>query len=268
MDERTGLTRGFPVGSAALVTYLMAGYPDRETSLASLREAARAGADVIEVGVPYGDALADGPIIADAAHVAIHASGAGFGLEETVALTAEFLRDPGTDEVPPVALMTYLNPMLRLGLEQVAGMAHEAGVAGFIVPDMPPDNPMAGQWLAGAAEAGLQTVFLVAPTSTPERLALAGSMTSGFLYCVPTTGTTGERDSVSGDLDALVSRARKHTTAPVAVGFGIGTPQQASQAARVADGVVVGSAIVRRQQDPMAVGSFIREMAAAVHGAR
>ena len=265
-SERSGLTRGFCDKHASLVTYLMAGYPDRDTSLAALRAAARAGADVIELGVPYGDALADGPVIVRAAHEAMQGNPGGFGLVEAISLAAEFIADPGIDEAPPVALMTYLNPMLRAGLAVVARSAADAGISGFIVPDMPPDNPMAQRWLKEAGTAGLQTVFLVAPTSTTERLAIVGQAASGFVYCVSTTGITGERDSVAEGLGELVARVREHTSLPVAVGFGVGNADQATRIAHVADGVIVGSAIVRRQEDPEVVGTFVSELAEAVHG--
>ncbi|MDP2181649.1 MAG: tryptophan synthase subunit alpha [Actinomycetota bacterium] len=284
------LTEAFRKGRPALVTYLMGGYPDRATSLESLRAAAAAGADVIELGVPYGDALADGPVIVRAANVARRVEG-GFGLREAIALAAEFLghgarsehsagvedaellvapaedrerRAPCPEETPPLALMTYYNPMLRLGLERTAQLARDAGVAGFIVPDMPPD--VAGDWLS--VSGGLDTVFLVAPTSTYERLALVGQRSSGFVYCVSTTGVTGERSELPPELAGFVARVREHTQLPLAVGFGVGTPQQAAGVAALADGVVVGSAIVRRQGDPAAVGQFVSELADAVHGAQ
>jgi tryptophan synthase alpha chain len=241
----------------------MAGYPDRATSLASLKEAARAGADVIELGVPYGDALADGPTIVRAAHTAMQAASGGFGLPEAVDLAGEFLADPGATEAPPLALMTYYNPVLKMGEAECVERARAAGISGFIIPDMPPD--VAGSWLSVAE--GLDTVFLVAPTSTSERLALVGESSGGFVYCVSTTGITGERDSLPEGLTDLVARVRAHTPLPVAVGFGVGTPEQARSVARIADGVIVGSAIVKRQDDPAAVGEFIGELAEAVRSA-
>jgi tryptophan synthase alpha chain len=238
----------------------MAGYPDRATSLASLRAAARAGADVIELGVPYGDPLADGPVIAEAAQVA-RAQEGGFGLVHALQVAHAFICDPGVDEAPPLVVMTYLNPLMRLGLAEAAGRMREAGVAGVIVPDMPPEA--AGPWLAVAG--GLDTMFLAAPTSTDERLARVGAASAGFVYCASSVGTTGERDELTRDLAALVARVRAHTTLPVAVGFGIGSPEQASEVAALADGVIVGSAIVRRQPDPAEVERFVRALAEAVH---
>ncbi len=255
----TGLSRGFPADRAALVVYLMAGYPDRETSFAALRAAAGAGADVIELGVPYGDPLADGPVIADAAKVAREG---GFGLAESIDLAAEFVAT--VPAAPPVALMTYLNPLMRAGLPRAATAIREAGVGGVIVPDMPPEA--ARPWLA--VSAGIDTVFLVAPTSTDERLATVGAASAGFVYCVSTTGVTGERAALPPEIATLVERVKRHARLPVAVGFGVGGPDQAAAVARIADGVVVGSAVVRRQREPEAVGAFVASLATAVRGAR
>jgi tryptophan synthase alpha chain len=261
-DTPSRLTSAFPRGRAALVTYLMAGYPDRATSLASLRAAAGAGADIVELGVPYGDPLADGPVIAEAARVAREQEG-GFGLAEAIALAAEFVGTTGPAPAPPVVLMTYLNPLMRFGLPRAAEAIREAGVAGVIVPDMPPEA--ARPWLG--VSAGIDTVFLVAPTSTDDRLTVVAAASAGFVYCVSATGVTGERDDVAAGLEALVSRIRARTALPVAVGFGVGTPEQAGEVARVADGVIVGSALVRRQHDPVAVGEFVRGLRRVVEGA-
>ena len=182
-----GLSRAFSHGRPALVAYLMAGYPTREESLAALRILADAGADLIELGVPYSDPLADGPVIRDAADAARAAAGGTFGLAETIDLAREFIADAG-DDAPPVALMTYLNPLMRAGMPSVASAMRDAGIGGVIVPDLPPE--MAGPWLV--ASEGIDTVFLVAPTSTPERLAKVGSASRGFVYCVSSTGVTGE----------------------------------------------------------------------------
>ena len=257
--EEGRLTAAFPREGAALVTYLMAGYPDRATSLRSLLAAARAGADVIELGVPYGDPLADGPVIAEAARVARSQEG-GFGLAESIELAAELRAACPAETCPPLVVMTYLNPLMRFGLPRAAAAMRDAGVSGVIVPDMPPES--AGPWLAAAG--GLDTVFLVAPTSTPERIAAVAGASSGFIYCVSTTGITGERSELDAGLADLVARVRAASSLPVAVGFGVGTPEQAAAVARIADGVIVGSAIVRRQGDPADVEKFVAELRAAV----
>lgn len=258
------LARGFAHGRPALVVYLMAGYPDRVRSLEALHAVADAGADVVELGVPYADPLADGPVIRDAAEAARSANPGGFGLAETIELAGEFVavRTAAGMTAPPVALMTYLNPIMRMGFAVAAERMQEAGIGGVIVPDMPPDS--AGPWLASARE--LDTVFLAAPTSTPERLSKVGQASSGFLYCVSTTGVTGERAELPSDLTELIQRVKASTTLPVAVGFGVSTPEQAALVARSADGVVVGSAVVRRQGDPAKLAAFVRDLAEAVHG--
>jgi tryptophan synthase alpha chain len=266
-DVASGLGRGFAHGSPALVAYLMAGYPDRARCLEALRAVADAGADVIELGVPYADPLADGPVIVAAAEEARAANPGGFGLTETLSLARDFLAE--RPDAPPIALMTYLNPMLRFGLPKVAVTAREAGVSGFIVPDLPPDSPMAGQWLTSAREHGIDTVFLVAPTSTPDRIATVAEASRGFIYVVSALGVTGERAAISselGDLVASVKAARGERRVPVAVGFGVSTAEQAADVARVADGVIVGSALVRRQADIEALRTFVAGLAAAVHG--
>jgi tryptophan synthase alpha chain len=241
----------------------MGGYPTRADSLSAMHALAEAGADVIELGIPYSDPLADGPVIREAADEARAAAGGAFGLAETISLAAEFTGEAG-ESAPPVVLMGYLNPLMRMGLPKAAAAMKDAGVAGVIVPDLPPD--MAGPWLA--ASMGLDTVFLVAPTSTPERLAKVGVMSRGFVYCVSTTGVTGERSELPTELAELVSRVKAATPLPVAVGFGVSTPEQAAIVARNADGVVVGSAIVRRQRDADELRAFVGDLAAAVHEAR
>ncbi len=241
----------------------MGGYPDRATSLEALHALADAGADVIELGIPYADPLADGPTIRDAADAAREAAGGAFGLAETIELAADFLAQ-AVGEAPPLVLMGYLNPLMRMGLPKAASAIRDAGVSGVIVPDLPPD--MAGPWLA--ASTGIDTVFLAAPTSTPKRLAKVGQMSRGFVYCVSTTGVTGERSELPSDLAALVARVQEATELPVAVGFGVSTPEQAAVVARSADGVVVGSAIVKRQDDIRNLEAFVRELADSVHASR
>lgn len=255
------LGRAFACGHPALVVYLMAGYPDRAGSLAALHAVAQAGADIIEIGVPYSDALADGPIIVRAANAAMQAAPQGFGLTHAIDLAEEFLAGAG-DDAPPVALMTYANPVHHMGYATAAARMRESGISGVIIPDMP--TSVARPWLDVAE--GLDTVFLAAPTSTPERLDEIGRMSGGFVYCVSTTGITGERAELPPELTSVVQRVREQTALPVAVGFGISTPGQAAGVACIADGVIVGSAAVRRQDDVRALGDFVSELARAVHG--
>lgn len=265
------VSEAFAPGRPALVTYLMAGYPDRATSLAGVRAAASAGADLIELGVPYGDPLADGPTIVAAATAAREANPGGFGLAETLDLAEELTADPAT---PPVVLMTYLNPMLRFGLPALAARAAAAGVAGFIVPDLPVDNPFATAWTAQARAVGLDTVFLAAPTSTDERLRAVASGSTGFIYCVSSVGVTGERATLPPDLSDLVGRARAARGAvatPIVVGFGISTPEQAARVASLADGVIIGSALIDLVSNSVdadaacaAAGDLVRAASAAI----
>jgi len=249
----------FRQGRPALITYVMAGYPDRATSLEALRAAARGGADLIELGVPYGDPLADGPVIAEAAAVACAGEG-GFGLVHAIQVAEAFVRDPGVEHAPPVVAMTYMNPVMRLGLKDTAERLRAAGIVGVIIPDMPPEA--AGPWRQ--VSDGIETVFLTAPTSTDDRLAIVAAASSAFIYCVSAVGTTGERESLAAGLADQVERVRRHTDLPVAVGFGVSTAAHAAQVAAIADGVIVGSAIVKRQADPRQVETFVRELAAAV----
>jgi tryptophan synthase alpha chain len=237
----------------------MGGYPDRDGALAAL-EAAAPRADLIELGVPYGDPLADGPTIREAGWESL---GQGFGLADAFELARDLTGGtPGGKDgaLPPIALMTYYNPMLQTGLAETAAAAAGAGVEGFIVPDLPPDA--ADDWLA--ASQGLDTVFLVAPTSTPARIRLAVERSRGFVYCVSSLGVTGVREELPADLTDFVRRVRGATDLPLAVGFGIGTPEMAAKVAAIADGVVVGSAIVAVQDDPQAVGTIVAELASAL----
>jgi tryptophan synthase alpha chain len=240
----------------------MGGYPDRAGSLEALRVLAEAGVDVIELGVPYTDPLADGPVISSAGAAARKAAGGVFGLAETIELAREFIAEAG-EQAPPVVLMGYLNPLMRMGYRAAADAIAEAGIRGVLMPDLPPG--MAGPWL-DASDGSLETVFLAAPTSTPERLSMIGALSRGFVYCVSTTGVTGERGELPPGLADLVERVKQATDLPVAVGFGVSTPEQAATVAERAEGVVVGSAIVKRQYDVAELRRFVSELAHAVHG--
>ena len=179
----------------------------------------------------------------------------GFCLADALDLAAEFTS--AEEDTPPIALMTYYNPMLQMGLETVAERALTAGVGGFIVPDLPVE--VAEEWLS--VSEGLDTVFLVAPTSTPERMRLVGERSQGFVYCVSSLGVTGVRDELPPGLLDLVNRVREHTDLPIAVGFGVGTPDMAAKVGQIADGVIVGSAVVAKQEDPEAIGDIVKALA-------
>jgi tryptophan synthase alpha chain len=222
-------------GRAALMPYMMAGYPDREASLAIAAAYADSGADLIELGVPFSDPLADGPTIHAAATAAL-AAGA------TLATALEVCRSVA-DRLP-VVLMVYANMIVsRGGAAEFAGLARAAGAAGAIVPDLPLDE--AGEVREAFDAEGLALVPLVAPTTAPERRARICAAARGFVYVVSSVGTTGERAEIPASLAELVNATKADATTPVAVGFGIGTPEQAAEVGRIADGVIVGSRLVR-----------------------
>jgi tryptophan synthase alpha chain len=224
---------------AALMPYLMAGYPDLDRSREIARAYVRGGADLIELGVPFSDPLADGPVI-HAAGVA--ALAAGVHVADALSVVREV-----ADEVP-VVVMCYANLVLVRGLERFADMLVSVGASGLIVPDLPLEEAPAT--LAALDARGLALVPLVAPTTPDERLAQIGARARGFLYTVSVTGTTGERAANDGGLADVVARARANTAVPVAVGFGISTPEQAAAAAEAgAAGVIVGSRLVRAAED-------------------
>jgi tryptophan synthase alpha chain len=239
--------------------YLMGGFPDLEASLQIGRACARAGADLLELGVPFSDPLADGPVIHAAGTAALRA---GATVGSVIQLAGELAR-----EGPPVLLMCYSNQILARGLERFADMLAEAGASGLIVPDLPLEEADAA--LTACDERGLALVPLVAPNTPDERLERIGSRARGFVYVVSLRGTTGERSSLADALPALIERTRVRTTVPVAVGFGIGTPDQARAAADAgADGVIVGTRLVRAAADERepaeAVGTLVREFAEAL----
>lgn len=220
----------------ALMPYLTVGFPER-TSTPDLVEAlAAAGADIFELGVPFSDPLADGATIQRASQQAL-ANGVNlpFCIETVAGLRARGVQ-------APLLLMGYFNPFFRYGVEKVCADAAAAGVDGLIVPDLPPAE---AQELHAAARAnGLDLIFFVAPTSSQERMAQAGRLGSGFLYCVSLAGVTGARSSLSDDLEPFLQRVRQHTDLPLVVGFGISTPDHVARVAKSAQGAIVGSALI------------------------
>jgi tryptophan synthase alpha chain len=245
--------------SAALMPYLMGGFPDLPASREIGRAYAQAGADIVELGVPFSDPLADGPVIHAAATAALRR---GASLEHVLRVCAAIAQDI------PVVVMCYANVILARGLERFTDALLERGASGLIVPDLPLEE--APEMLDACDQRGLALVPLVAPTTPEERLGRIGSQARGFLYTVSLTGTTGERASLDGGLATVISRARAHTRVPVAVGFGIGSPEQAAAAAQAgADGVIVGSRLVRaagEADDPAeAVRELVRGFSDALH---
>jgi tryptophan synthase alpha chain len=249
-------------GEKALIAYIMAGDPSLQETESLVLELEKAGADIIELGVPFSDPIADGPVIQKAAERALRS---GTSLKK-ILQSVKILR---TRTQIPLVLMAYYNTIHALGETAFCTEAVAAGVDGLIVPDMPPEE--AGLLEPSAADAGLRVIFLLAPTSTPARRAMVAGRSRGFLYYVSLTGITGARLTDLEDVRRNVMKIRQVTDVPVAVGFGIATPQDAAQVAMIADGVIVGSAIVRRigehQQDPglpELVGQFVRSLKAAM----
>ncbi|MFN2195426.1 MAG: tryptophan synthase subunit alpha [Anaerolineales bacterium] len=222
---------------AALMPYFTLGFPDPQSSVEIVAAIAASGADLIELGVPFSDPLADGPTIQHSTQVALEQG-------TTPAVCLELvgqIRARGVEQ--PLLLMGYINPMLAYGLPRFIEHAAAAGADGLIVPDLPPEE--AGEIQALCAAAGLALVFLAAPNSSAARLAVVAENSSGFLYLVSLTGVTGARAQLPPDLADFIQRARATTDLPLAVGFGISSPQQAASVGEQADGVIVGSALIR-----------------------
>jgi tryptophan synthase alpha chain len=226
-------------GRAALIGYLPVGYPSVPGSVTAVRTMIDAGVDVVELGMPYSDPVMDGPIIQRAADAALRG---GTRVRDTIAAVEQI-----SGRGAPVLVMTYWNLVLRYGVEAYARDLASAGGAGLITPDLIPDE--AAEWLASSDDHGLDRVFLVAPSSTPERLASTAAASRGFVYAASTMGVTGERATVGSRAEQLVADARAAGAERVCVGVGVSTPEQAAQVASYADGVIVGSALVRTLVD-------------------
>lgn len=223
-------------GRAGLVTFLTAGDPDPAVSAAILKGLPAAGADLIELGMPFSDPMADGPAIQKSS---LRALGAGMTLEKTLSLVADFRRG---DDATPIILMGYFNPIYAFGVEPFLAAAKTAGVDGLIIVDLPPEEE--ADLCLPARKAGLNFIFLTAPTTDDARLPRVLAKASGFVYYVSITGITGTASASASDIGGAVARLRRHTDLPVAVGFGIKTAEQAAEVAAVADAAVVGSALV------------------------
>ncbi len=229
------LARTRSEGRAALVGYLPVGYPDLDTSIAAMVAMVEGGVDIVEVGVPYSDPLMDGPVIQHAGEVAL----AGGTRTRHVFEAVQAIVAAGA----PALVMTYWNPIEQYGVSRFAADLAGAGGAGLITPDLIPDE--AGAWLDAATDNDLDRVFLIAPSSTPERLAATVRACRGFVYAASTMGVTGVRSAVGDTARVLVERAREVTDLPLCVGLGVSTGAQAAEVGAFADGVIVGSALVR-----------------------
>ena len=247
-------------GRAALVPYLTAGDPDTRRTVEYARALGEGGADLVELGVPFSDPLADGPVLQRAAERAL---ASGTRLSDVLDCAAEISRSG-----LPVVLMTYVNPVLRRGWERFARDAAASGVSGVILTDVPPEE--AEPFLPAAAKEDLGTVFLVAPTSGEARLRAAVAATTGFLYCVSRLGVTGERAALSDSFRPVLERVRAFSDLPVGLGFGISTAEHAREAGRLADGVIVGSRImtlVESAESPEHAAETLRRTAAEMRRA-
>jgi tryptophan synthase alpha chain len=257
--ERIGEAFAASGKRAALMPYLMAGYPTLEESLRIGEMCVQAGADVIELGVPYSDPLADGPVIHAAGTQALAGGANMAGVLEVARALAPSV---------PVVMMCYANMVFAPGALEFIERLAQSGACGLIVPDLPLEE--AEEVREGCDSRGLALVPLVAPTTPPERLRAIGARARGFLYTVSVVGTTGERDVLQERLAEIIARAKASTEVPVALGFGISTPEQARQAADAgADGVIVGTRLVRAAgEDPDSVGELVGELAAALAAPR
>jgi tryptophan synthase alpha chain len=238
-------------GKRAFVAFVTAGDPSLERTIEVALQLEEGGADVLELGVPFSDPLADGPVIQRASERALQRG-------TTLVRVLDAVRRIREKSSLPLLLFTYVNPVLRFGLKEAAAAARDAGVDGVLLTDVPPEE--ASAWIEIARAADLDTVFLAAPTSPEPRLRRVADASRGFVYAVSRTGVTGEKDALSADAGPLVGRLRALTSEPVALGFGISTPEQVAAAASVADGVVVGSALVRflEEQPKGDVGAHVR----------
>ena len=234
---RAAFDRCRSAGESALVTYVMGGDPDPSTSLAMALSCVEGGADLLELGVPFSDPIADGPTIQAAAQRALSR---GTTLEDVLAIAA---RVRARSQIP-IALMGYLNPMIAGGVDRLVAGCAQAGVDALIVPDLLPEE--AGLLAPAAASRGVRLVYLLAPTSNPARVEAAARAATGFLYYVSVTGVTGARRELPPEIGPLVAAVRRATPLPVVIGFGVSSPEQARALGPLADGVVVGSAIIDR----------------------
>ncbi|MFB0559000.1 MAG: tryptophan synthase subunit alpha [Dehalococcoidales bacterium] len=241
-------------GHIALIPYITVGYPTVEATLKVVPLLASSGCDIVELGIPFSDPLADGATIQKASFCALQNG-------VTPELCLDVAKQLSSKVDVPLVFMTYFNPVFSYGLEEFCSACRRSGVDGLIIPDLPPEE---GKGLEAITQRqGLDLIYLLAPTSTEERIRLVAERSRGFIYLVSVTGVTGVRERLPANLEAFVARARKVATQPLCVGFGISTPEQARQVARIADGVIVGSRIIQlmeAEDNFISVGNFIKEL--------
>ena len=242
----------------ALIGYVTVGYPSIEATLEVVPILAESGCDIVELGIPFSDPLADGTTIQQASY---HALQNGV----TPKLCLDVAAELGQKTDVPLVFMGYYNPVLHHGAEAFCRDCAAAGVSGLIIPDLPPEE--GGELEALTAEYNLDLIYLLSPTSTPQRIQLVAQKSRGFIYLVSVTGVTGARTSLPADLESFIGRVRAAAEQPLCLGFGISTPQQAQQVARLADGVIVGSRIIQlmdENNDLSSVGDFIGQLRRAI----
>lgn len=237
-------------GGKALVCFLTAGDPSMEATAKLVKAIAGSGADIVEIGVPFSDPLADGPVIQASTHRALHKGASVRKVLDTVKQIRQ-------DCQVPIVLMTYFNPVNSYGLDKFAKDAAEAGTDGVIMTDLPIEE--ASEWVKAATDASLATIFLLAPTSTDERIELTAKYAGGFVYCITRTGVTGARSDVPPDTANLIARIRRYTDLPVAAGFGISKPEHMQAIKQYADGAVVGSALVNLIAESASVDEAVKK---------
>lgn len=225
----------------ALIPFVTAGDPHPRTTVAVMQALVKAGADVIELGVPFSDPMADGPVVQRSSERALKHH---VGLRDVLAMVAEFRR---SDTATPVVLMGYANPIERMGLENFVAAAKKAGVDGVLIVDYPPEE--SADWLAALEGSGIDPIFLLSPTSSEKRIELVAKVAKGYIYYVSLKGVTGASNIDTTDVEAMLKRIRARTTVPVGVGFGIRDGETARRIAKVADAVVIGSRIVQEMAD-------------------
>jgi tryptophan synthase alpha chain len=249
-------------GRKALIPYFTALYPSRRLFEQSVMAAAKAGADLIEIGLPFSDPMADGPVIQHSSHYALTH---GFSIDRmfrSIKRLTVKIRTPRAAGIASgdarLIIMTYLNPVLKRGIKKFAKDCKKSGVNGLIVPDLIPES--GGVLEKELARAGLVINYLVAPNTSAQRIRLIAARTTGFIYLVSIAGVTGERKTLPAYLPAVVRRIRAVTNKPLCIGFGISTPDQAKAAARLADGVIIGSALVKIANRPDKVAEFLKDI--------
>jgi tryptophan synthase alpha chain len=250
---------------AAMMPFVTAGYPSLEISGQLLDALVEGGADIIELGVPFSDPLADGATVQASSQKALEN---GTTLADCIELVRTFRARGGTI---PILLMGYVNPFYQYGIERLAREAAEAGIDGFLIPDLPSDE--SEEFQAPLRAQGLDLIYFLAPTSTERRIADVASRATGFLYCVALTGVTGARDQMAEELPEYIARIRQATDLPLTIGFGISKPEHVAAVAQIADGVVVASALINHldtlptEDQPDGARSFVRQLAAATYRA-